>query len=267
MKTGKELINEINSKIVLHGHLCFWWLGQHSFVVKTAGKVFYLDPYLSPHPDRQVPPLLKASEVTNADFITGSHDHEDHIDRKALPLMMKASPKSRLIIPQATWKSLEAIGIDGSRVILLDDEKKFEEEGVKITGIKAAHEFFDHDEKEGYPYLGYVVETDGITFYHSGDTCIYDGMASRLKAWNITVAFLPINGRDAKRLKAGCIGNMTYQEAVDLAGVIKPRLTVPSHYEMFAMNMEDPRLFGEYMNVKYTNLEYWIGEHGIAVGV
>lgn len=267
MRTGKELINNINSKNVLNGHLFFWWLGQHSFVVKTANRVFYLDPYLSGHPDRQIKPLLKPSEVTNADFITGSHDHGDHIDRNALPVMMKASPKCRLVIPRATWKSVKETGIDEARIIFLDDEKTYEEDGVRITGIKAAHEFFNRDEKEGYPYLGYVIETDGVTIYHSGDTCVYDGMATRLKLWDITVAFLPINGRDAKRLKAGCIGNMTYQEAVDLAGAISPRLTVPSHYEMFAMNMEDPKKFAEYMDVKYPDLKYWIGEHGVAAGV
>lgn len=267
MKTGKELINEINSKNVLHRHLCFWWLGQHSFVVKTASKVFYLDPYLSEHHDRHIKPLLKATDVTNADFITGSHDHEDHIDRGALPAMMKANPKCRLIIPKAVWKSVKEIGLDESQIIFLDDEKTYENAGIKITGIKSAHEFFDRDEKEGYPYLGYIIEADGVTIYHSGDTCVYDGMATRLKSWNITVAFLPINGRDAKRFKAGCIGNMIYQEAVDLAGAIRPWLTVPSHYEMFAMNMEDPRKFAEYMDVKYPELKYWIGEHGVAVGV
>ena len=267
MKTGKELINEINSKNVLHGHLCFWWLGQHSFIVKTANNVFYLDPYLSEHPDRCVKSLLKASEVTNADFITGSHDHGDHIDRDALPGMMKVSAKCRLVIPKAVWKSLREIGLDETRVIFLDDEKTYKDSGIKITGIKSAHEFFDRDNKEGYPYLGYIIEADGVTVYHSGDTCIYDGMASRLKSCDITVAFLPINGRDAKRFKACCIGNMTYQEAVDLAGAIKPRLTVPSHYEMFAMNMEDPKKFAEYMDVKYPDLEYWIGEHGVTVSV
>lgn len=265
--TGKQLIQDINEKKVEKGHLCFWWLGQHSFVVKTKSSVFYLDPYLSENPDRRVPPLLKPEEIKNASFITGSHDHGDHIDRDALPGMMKASPKCRLIIPRAVWKSLKEIGIDESRIILLDDEKSFQGGEVKITGIKAAHEFFDRDEKEGYPYLGYIIEADGVAFYHSGDTCVYDGMASRIKARDIAVAFLPINGRDAKRLKAGCIGNMTYQEAVDLAGAIKPRLTVPGHYEMFAMNAEDPQKFAEYMDAKYPGLEYWIGEHGVGVGV
>jgi L-ascorbate metabolism protein UlaG (beta-lactamase superfamily) len=58
---------------------------------------------------------------------------------------------------------------------------------------------------------------------------------------------------------------MTYQEAVDLAGDLSPRLTVPGHYEMFAHNAEDPRKFTDYMDVKYPGLAYWVGPHGQAV--
>jgi L-ascorbate metabolism protein UlaG (beta-lactamase superfamily) len=267
MKTGCELTKEIDEKKVTSGSLCFWWLGQQSFVVKTETVVFYLDPYLSGHEERLVPPLLEPFDVANADYITGSHDHSDHIDHEALPGMLAANPRAKLIVPRCAGPGLEAEGIDMSRVVMMNDEQVHEDGPVRITAIKAAHELFDYVSGTGYPYLGYVIEADGVVIYHSGDTCIYDGLASRLKSWNITVAFLPINGRDARRLKAGCIGNMTYQEAVDLAGAVCPKLTVPAHYEMFSFNSEDPRLFAEYMDVKFPELKYWIGEHGTAVGV
>ena len=102
-----------------------------------------------------------------------------------------------------------------------------------------------------YPYLGYIVEGNGCTVYHSGDCCVYEGLVTRLKHWSFDVVLLPINGRDAKRYSAGCVGNMTYQEAADLAGAIAPRLTIPAHYDMFAGNQEDPLPFLEYMKVKY----------------
>jgi L-ascorbate metabolism protein UlaG (beta-lactamase superfamily) len=86
-----------------------------------------------------------------------------------------------------------------------------------------------------------------------------------LRRWHLGLAFLPINGRDAKRLAAGCLGNMTYQEAADLAGSLRPGVTVPTHFEMFAMNSEDPRLFAEHMRVKYPDLALKIPELGVAV--
>lgn len=37
--------------------------------------------------------------------------------------------------------------------------------------------------------------------YHSGDTCIYEGMYTKLRKWNkFDVMFIPINGRDAKNM-------------------------------------------------------------------
>ncbi|MDO8685599.1 MAG: MBL fold metallo-hydrolase, partial [Clostridiales bacterium] len=135
---------------------------------------------------------------------------------------------------------------------------------LKITGIAAAHEFLDRDADTGcYPYLGYIIESNGCVIYHSGDTCIYEGLLTKLKKWNsIDVMFIPINGRDGKRYRGNCIGNMTYQEAVDLAGLVKPGLVVPSHYEMFNSNSEDPLLFADYISAKYPGIEYWIGDHG-----
>ena len=265
MLTGNRLIEEINSCKLENGQLAFWWLGQLSFVVKTKRKIIYLDPFLTAHPERQVQSLLKPEEVSNADIITGSHNHLDHIDIHALPGIMSAARQSILIVPKATLPELEKINLPKERIHALDDSEVYEQDGVKITAIRSAHEFFDWNEISGYPYLGFIIETDGVVIYHSGDTCIYEGMVSVLKHWDITLAFLPINGRDAKRLKAGCIGNMTYQEAVDLAGAIKPDITVPGHFEMFEYNMEDPQLFADYIEVKYPGLKYHIPQHGKTV--
>ena len=79
---GLELINDIDKCILEKGNIAFWWLGQMGFAVKLGELVIYMDLFLSAHPGRNVPSLLKPQEITNADFIFGSHDHIDHIDRK-----------------------------------------------------------------------------------------------------------------------------------------------------------------------------------------
>ncbi|HHN46509.1 MAG TPA: MBL fold metallo-hydrolase, partial [Planctomycetes bacterium] len=125
------------------------------------------------------------------------------------------------------------------------------------------HEFLDRDEAAGaYPYLGYVVEAGGFTICHAGDTCRYEGLETKLRRWRFDALMLPINGRDARRLAANCIGNMTYQEAADLAGALEPALVIPAHYDMFAANSEDPALFIDYVNVKYPKLAARTLAHG-----
>jgi L-ascorbate metabolism protein UlaG (beta-lactamase superfamily) len=55
---------------------------------------------------------------------------------------------------------------------------------------------------------------------------------------------------------------MTYQEAADLAGALRPGLTIPAHYEMFASNSQDPQPFIDYMKVKYPHLRTALPAHG-----
>lgn len=266
MKKNIDLINEINRCMLNTGETAFWWLGQLGFVVKLGDTILYLDPFLSEHPDRKIPPLLKPQEVTNADYIIGSHDHLDHIDREVWYQLSLSSPTAKFVVPKLLIPSLSSdLEIPKDRFIGLDDGCSLNlSDTIKISGIAAAHEFLDRDADTGaYPYLGCVLEGNGCIIYHSGDTCIYEGLLSRLRKFGkIDVMFLPINGRDAKRYCSNTIGNMTYQEAVDLAGTLKPNLVVPSHFDMFDNNGEDPSLFADYMNVKFSEIPYWIGKHG-----
>jgi L-ascorbate 6-phosphate lactonase len=265
MKNGLDLTKEINSCDLQKGNSAFWWLGQMGYIVKLGETVIYLDAFISDHSDREIPPLLRAQEVINADFIFGSHDHIDHIDRGAWNQMSLSSPKAKFVVPKLLIKELSKdLNIPEARFIGLDDATSITAGGLKITGIASAHEFLDKDVVTGsYPYLGFIIEGNGCVLYHSGDTCIYEGLHSKLKKLNrIDVMFIPINGRDAKKYRANIIGNMTYQEAVDLAGDINPGLVVPGHYEMFAGNREDPLLFSDYLGAKYPGIPCWIGNHG-----
>ena len=264
MLSGTELVRDIDACPLRPGELAFWWLGQHSFVVKIGTAVCYLDPFLSPYPGRQVPPLLKPSEVTNAALVLGSHDHADHIDRDAWPGIAAASPQVKFIVPALLReKIVREVGLPAERVLGVDVGIRAEVGEISVSAVPAAHEFLDTDPATGqHPYLGFVLEGAGLTVYHAGDTCLYEGMQAALRRWTFDLALLPINGRDARRLAAGCIGNMMYQEAADLAGAIRPRLTVPAHFEMFATNSENPQLFVDYMRVKYPALPTLVPRHG-----
>lgn len=234
-------------------------------VVKLGGKVLWIDPYLADNPRRQVPPLCAPEDVTNADFVLCTHDHSDHIDPTAIPGIAAASPQATFIAPRPHRERMASLGVPADRFQGLGDGEVLETDRLRITGIKAQHEFFDAVPGVGHPFMGYVIEGDGCAVYHSGDTLCYEGLLTVLQAWNLTVMFLPINGRDATRYRRGTIGNMTYQEAVDLAGQLGPRLVAPMHYDMFATNSADPAEFVDYLDAKFPGQAAWVGEHGMAV--
>ena len=243
-----SIISDFNSLSLQYGEYAILPLGQHSFVVKTQNRTIWLDPFLTDLEGRCVPVLCRPDEAVGADIITGSHDHADHIDRAALPEIVSASANAVFVFPRA----VNVEEVPEERTLKINDGETIEHNGIKISAIASAHEFLDMDENGNYQALGFVIECDGVKFYHSGDCCVYEGLQSKLaKHSPLTFAFLPINGRDAVRYKADCIGNMTYQEAVDLAGALDINVTIPAHFDMFAFNSEDPRKFVDYFNVKY----------------
>lgn len=261
MLFGQDLINDIDAAAPPPGGLAFWWLGQHGFVCKMGGRILYFDAYLKPDERRRIKPLLEPAQVRHADFFLCTHDHSDHMDPTAIPGLAEASPAARFVVSRRHRERMQSLGVPEDRLVLLDPGQSFGRDGVRVTGVKQKHESFGDDER-GWPFMGFVVESGGASVYHSGDTLLYEGLVATLKQWDLTVMFLPINGRDAERYRRNILGNMTYQEAVDLAGELRPRLVVPTHYEMLPGNTEDPGKFLDYLHAKFPGLRAWAGRHG-----
>lgn len=264
MLTGSRLIADIDACSLPHGQAALWWCGQQSWIVKLGPTVIYLDPFLTPLPGRLIPSLLAPGETTNAALVTGSHDHIDHIDRKVWPAIAAASPSATFIVPDLLRKRLaREIPLPESRLAGVNDGASVHPAGITISGVAAAHEFLDRDPETGrYPHMSYVIEGHGCTLFHAGDACIYEGLLTRLQRWRFDLMLLPINGRDAKRYRSGCIGNMTFQEAADLAGALKPGLAMPAHFDMFEGNRGDPDAFADYVRAKYPAQAVALPRHG-----
>src|SRR5882672_1171913 len=125
-----------------------------------------------------------------------------------------------------------------------------EECGVTIMPLPAVHGALPEDgygfhrtESGEYPFLGYVIELDGVRIAHTGDTLVYDGLAERLRALDLDLLIVPINGVSWFRERRGIVGNMNVLEAAELAEASAARLVIPVHWDLFADNTEDPENF------------------------
>jgi L-ascorbate metabolism protein UlaG (beta-lactamase superfamily) len=257
VKKGPELIEEIETTYTERPTL--WWLGQSGFVVRCRDITFYVDPYLSdsltkkykdsPRPHiRMTECPLDPRQVTHADLVLATHKHSDHLDPGTAPALLAASPRAKLVLPKSLAHHANSFGIGYDRMTTTDSGLRVEYfKGLhygRIYSIPSAHEALDYTPETGYPYLGYLIRFDGCTIYHAGDCVPYEGLMERLRPYNVTVALLPINGRDPSR---GVPGNFDFAEAAQLAEEIGARWLVPMHYDMFTFNTVDVNRFIEHM--------------------
>jgi L-ascorbate metabolism protein UlaG (beta-lactamase superfamily) len=247
-----------------------WWLGQSGFLVQWAGRHLLFDPYLSesltqkyagtdkPHV-RMTERIVRPERLDFIDVVTSSHNHTDHLDGETLVPLLAANPGIGVVVPDANCGfAAERMGVPVERLIGLDDGKSVEVAGFELTGLPAAHDELERDEKGRHKNLGYVVRFGGPTgiathsaginpaararfgsfsVYHSGDTRLYDGMVERLRPFAVDVALLPINGHAAERRVAG---NLSGAEAAWLAHAIGAKVLIPCHYDMFEFNTASP---------------------------
>lgn len=248
-----EFLRSVKETPVPEGSAVLWWLGQMGLLVKTGGMVLCVDYFASNVERRLIPPPVPAEEMEGVDVFLGTHDHLDHIDHAAWRVWAGTCPGALFVFPAAHRQSVLEDGIPAERCVGLNDGESRRIGNVTVRAVAAAHEFLSPDPVTGlYPCLQYIIESGTLRLYHAGDTLRYEGMLPKLQAVGpMDAALLPINGRDGKRYRRNCIGNMTFQEAADLAGALRPRMVIPGHWDMFADNPGDPDAFADYLDAKY----------------
>ena len=99
----------------------------------------------------------------------------------------------------------------------------------------------ERDADGNHRFLGYVLETGGARIYHSGDTVFFDGLVEDVKPLAPDVVLLPVNGSRPELSANGVPGNLSLDEAIDIACGLGADAAVFHHYGMFAFNTVDPR--------------------------
>ena len=272
-KKGTELLNEIEMTQVPEHMMAFWYIGQMGMAVKGAGLTLCFDPVLNDlcRPDgtsrRNYEAPFGGSEWKGLDYVICSHDHADHINLKTLLPLHQANPSLRFIVPAPAVRTLTDGGIGEDAVVGAKAGAEIAlGNGAVLYPVAAAHETYETDEQGNQKSLGYVMDLNGISMYHSGDTMVTAQLIEDLKRFSpLDLACIPINGADMERHERGIIGNMDCRDGAYFAWKIGADLTVPMHYDMVMGNLEDPLIFARYMQDMYPGKKYRImqlGERG-----
>ena len=109
-----------------------------------------------------------------------------------------------------------------------------------------------HDSHRGFG--GFIIETEGRTIFHCGDTAYFDGFREIGRRHKIDVALLPIGAYDPP---TGRDVHMNPEEAVRAFTELGAQWMVPMHYGTFRLSYEP-------MHEPVERLLTCASEHGLA---
>jgi L-ascorbate 6-phosphate lactonase len=221
------------------------WLGQAGVRLDLGGAVLVIDPWVSPHDDRLIPPPSLELAADGVDWLLVTHEHLDHLDLPFLPTLLERSPSVRVVLPGPLVPFVEGV-VPARQVVPVQPGDRLDLDGVPLRVTPAFHgvtpedAYGDGSAIGGLPrFVGYVLGAERPV-YHAGDTIVDHRLTEVLRPLGIDLALLPVNGRDAAREGLGIVGNMDSAEAVGLALEIGARAIVPIHWDGFAGNTVSP---------------------------
>ena len=201
------------------------YLGHSCFHITTPRAKILIDPFLTGNPKA----AAKAEDV-QCDFILVSHAHTDHFGdavaiSKRTGAMIIASYELALFAGSLGAK-VHPMGCGGG--------KDFSFGRVQLT---IAHHTSSVDGPGGSVMVGapvgFLITVEGKVIYFAGDTALTMDMQLLGDRKPIDLALLPI----------GDNFTMGPEDAAEAVRLLKPKLSVPMHYNTFEMIQVDPEIF------------------------
>ena len=171
------------------------WLGHASFLGSLGGHRFLIDPLFSPHAGwfyrRYLPPPMRIDQLPDITAVLVTHNHYDHLDAG---VYRSLRDEVAVVAPIGMGRWMRRRGC--TRVIELQWWQQAEVGGLLVTLVPACHwsrrGIFDTNRAL---WGGFVIEGDGHSFYHSGDTAWFNGFGEIGRRFpELDAAMLPIGG-------------------------------------------------------------------------
>lgn len=209
--------------------------GQSTIYFEANGKKVIVDPFVTGNGQSD----LDASTL-KVDYIILTHGHGDHFG----DTIELANRNHATVIGSAelgdyltTYHNVENV-----RPMNIGGKAEFDFGNVKF--VQAFHSSSLTDENGIPVYLGMpmglILEIEGKTIYHTGDTGLFSDMKLIADRHPVDVCFIPIGDNFTMG-----IDDASYA----INSFIKPKISVPIHYDTFELIEQNPNKFKEAVSV------------------
>ncbi len=199
------------------------YFGHSAFQIETAGTTLLFDPFITGN--RLAEPVVRPEDL-HPDVIFLTHAHRDHWG----DTVDIARRSGALVI--ANYEIAEALsekhGHDRAKPMNTGGAADFPWGRVVMTYARHSSSF--PDGSYGGNPNGFLLRLEDRWIYNTGDTCAFSEMAWVGEDYAVDLALMPI----------GDCFTMGPAEAVRAARMIRPRLTLPLHYNTFPPIELDP---------------------------
>ncbi|QLK85932.1 metal-dependent hydrolase [Staphylococcus sp. 17KM0847] len=203
--------------------------GQSVVYFESNGKKGIIDPFITGNAlsDLDV-------ETLELDYIILTHCHEDHFG-DTIELAQRTQATVVGTAELANYLST-AKGIDNVHPMNIGGQWTFD--FGKLKFVQAFHSSSLMND-EGIPIylgmpMGVILELEGTTVYHTGDTALFSDMKLIADRHPVDVCFIPIGDNFTMGIEDASYAINTF---------IQPKVTVPIHFNTFPLIEQDPEAF------------------------
>ena len=229
--------------------IAVWYLGCNGFAMKASdGTTLFVDPYVGlgdpPRTTRMIPVPFNPEDIEEADAVLATHEHTDHVHGPSQAPILESTgadlyaPDDSLAVArdEEDWQADH--DIDDDQFVEVSEGDTLEVGGFTIHVEDAC------DADATHP-VSYVIEHEGQTVFHGGDTKPSDEFTRIGEEYEIDLGILAFGtvGTVPDKETGEPVRTRWYNDenqAIEAASDLQFDRFLPSHWDMWKGLTADP---------------------------